>query len=51
MMSATQDEVIAATKKCIAVADERTMLSAGCEIPATTPYENMKIFNETLYIK
>jgi len=51
MMSASEEHVVNAVKKCISVSDERTMISAGCEIPSSTPYENMKAMNETLYIK
>lgn len=49
MMSADLEGVEKAVKKCLVLADERTLISGGCEIPATTPPENMKYMNELLY--
>lgn len=51
MMSATPEQVQQAVRSCLAVGDERTMISAGCEIPASTPYENMKVMDAELFIK
>jgi len=36
--------------KCIAVADEKTFLAGGCEIPMDTSSENLKLMNKMLYI-
>jgi len=50
MMSASPSRVEKAVKSCIEVADERTSISAGCEIPASTPVENMKLMDTFLYL-
>jgi MtaA/CmuA family methyltransferase len=50
IMSATEGEVVEAVKKRILVADERTMISGGCEIPRSTPKENMVRMNQALYL-
>ncbi|WP_070000368.1 uroporphyrinogen decarboxylase family protein [Cellulosilyticum sp. I15G10I2] len=36
--------------KCMAMADEKTLLAAGCEIPKYTNFENLKLMNSMLYI-
>lgn len=43
-------QVKEATKKCIEIGDERTLISGGCEIPRATPHENMLAMNEALYV-
>ncbi len=50
MMSATEAEVIAATQKRLAVADNNTLISGGCEIPRNTPDENMIAMDKLLYL-
>ena len=47
-LNGSVDTVRAAVGKCIAVADETTMISSGCEIPRLTPLENMRAMNELL---
>jgi MtaA/CmuA family methyltransferase len=37
-----------AVKDCVAYGDETTFISAGCEIPRDTPYENLKAVDEAL---
>ena len=49
MMSASKDRVIKAVNNCICLADERTMIAGGCEIPASTPKENMVLMNQLLF--
>jgi len=44
-------EVQAAVNACIAVSDETSMISGGCEIPRYTPYENMKAMNDMLEVR
>lgn len=50
LMSASKERVVESTKKCLEIADERTLISGGCEIPGMTPTENMMTMNEMLYI-
>lgn len=50
MMSATVEEVKAATQKRLDAADDNTLISGGCEIPRGTPDENMKAMDEMLYL-
>jgi MtaA/CmuA family methyltransferase len=37
-----------AVQKCLSVADERTFISAGCEVPKDTPHANLKAVDEAL---
>ena len=39
------------TGECIAVADDTTFISGGCEIPAETPEANLVLMNKLLYLK
>lgn len=48
MQRGSEEDVIKAVQQCIAVSDETTMISAGCEIPRGTPYVNMKTMSRTL---
>jgi MtaA/CmuA family methyltransferase len=50
IMSATEEEVVAAVNKRIAIAGPRTMISGGCEIPRSTPKEIMVAMNKALYL-
>lgn len=49
LMSGTVQEVEAATRACIAAADEKMMLAAGCEVPANTPVENLMAMDRLLF--
>ncbi len=49
-LQGNKDFVEAETKKCLEIADERTILAGGCEIPKFTPDENMKIMDQMLYL-
>jgi len=42
------DDVAQAVRRCLAVADGRSMISAGCEVPADTPHENLLAHYEAL---
>ena len=44
----TPETVRNAVKVCLDVADEFTFISAGCEVPKETPYENLKIVDTVL---
>lgn len=50
IMNASQEEIIEATQSRMEIADGRTLISGGCEIPAKTPKENLKRMDETLYL-
>lgn len=50
MMTATEASIVQATNQRIAVADARTFISGGCEIPAKTPPENLKAMDRALYV-
>lgn len=41
LLQGTEKDVIATVDKCIAVADAKTIIAAGCEVPGMTPYENL----------
>lgn len=43
------DTIKQAVKSCLDAADERTFISAGCEVPKNTPYENLKAVDEALW--
>ena len=45
----TPEMVKNAVKQCMDAADERTFISAGCEVPRNTPHENLKAVDEVLY--
>lgn len=42
------DTIKQAVRQCLEIADERTFISAGCEVPKNTPYENLKAVDEAL---
>ncbi len=44
------EEVEAETRKCLDIADEKTFLAGGCEIPKSTPRENMIAMNQVLFL-
>lgn len=44
----TPEMVRQAVKACLSAGDETTFISAGCEIPKNTPYENLKAVDEAL---
>lgn len=48
LLSGTPQDVKNAVKHCLDLADERTFISAGCEVPKFTPYENLKAVEEAL---
>lgn len=50
MMNADEQLIKLRTKEKILVADDRTLISGGCEIPASTPENIMKKMNELLYL-
>ncbi|MHB0857274.1 MAG: uroporphyrinogen decarboxylase family protein [Anaerolineae bacterium] len=41
LLQGTPEEVTQAVRDCLAVGDERLMVSAGCEVPVDTPHENL----------
>lgn len=51
MLEGSVDDVKAAVRKCMADSKGKACISAGCEIPKFTPYENLTAFTETLYDK
>jgi MtaA/CmuA family methyltransferase len=48
LLQGTPAEVTRAARACLAVSDERTMISAGCEVPVNTPYPNLRAHYEAL---
>ena len=48
MLQGDADKVAGEIDRCIAAADARTIIAAGCEIPKRTPYENMLTMNRRL---
>jgi len=44
----TPEDVASAVHRCLAVADDRSMISAGCEVPADTPHANLLAHYEAL---
>lgn len=49
LMQGSTQKVKEAVKACIKVGDDTTFISAGCEVPASTTYENMYAVNALLY--
>ncbi|MBC7960387.1 MAG: uroporphyrinogen decarboxylase family protein [Vallitaleaceae bacterium] len=47
---ASLEELETAVRQRIEIADEKTFISGGCEIPRGTPYVNLKRMNEMLYL-
>lgn len=50
IMQGDHRKIVESVSKCISVADERTLISGGCEIPLLTPPENLVVMNEALYL-
>jgi MtaA/CmuA family methyltransferase len=50
MLFGDTDTVTREVTACIAAGDETTMISAGCEIPAATPPENLVTMNDLLFL-
>ncbi len=48
MRDSTPEEVAAAVRECLAAGDARLIVSAGCEIPADTPHENLLAHHRVL---
>ena len=48
MRDGAPEEVAAAVRSCLAVGGERLIVSAGCEIPADTPHENLLAHHRAL---
>jgi len=49
LLQGSVEEVERKTRECVAVADETTIIAAGCEVPAETPQENLLAMNRVLY--
>lgn len=48
LLRGTPEDVAQATRACLAVADDRSMISAGCEVPVDTPPANLLAQYEAL---
>jgi len=48
-MQGSPKKVKEAVTECVKIGDSTTFISAGCEVPASTPKENMLAVNEPLY--
>ena len=48
LMRGSTEKVKRAVKKCIKKGDKTTFIAAGCEVPSSTPYENMYAVNVPL---
>lgn len=51
MLNGSVSDVKAAVHKCMKDSKGKACISAGCEIPKFTPYENLLAFTEALYDK
>lgn len=51
MLNGSVNDVKEAVYKCRRESKGKAIISAGCEIPKFTPYENLKAFSEALYDK
>lgn len=51
MLEGSVENVKNAVRKCMVDSQGKACVSAGCEIPKMTPYENLLAFSETLYEK
>jgi len=49
LLQGNQASIVESTLSCLKVADERTLISGGCEIPINTPEENLVFMNQVLY--
>jgi MtaA/CmuA family methyltransferase len=50
LLQGTQETVAAAVRACLAAGDERSMVSAGCEVPVDTPHANLLAHYQTLVV-
>lgn len=50
LLNGTVDDVKQAVVKCIKSGNERLFISAGCEVPKNTPYENLKAVDDVLKV-
>jgi len=50
MLQGTTDDVTAAVSGCLNVCNDNSYISAGCEIPADTPFNNLVLMNDLLYL-
>lgn len=48
LLQSPPDEIKAAVKNCLAVANSNTFIAAGCEVPRDTPVENLKAVAQAL---
>lgn len=48
LLQGSREEVIEAVKSCIERGDRTSLVSAGCEVPKKTPFENLKAVDEFL---
>ncbi len=48
LMQGSPEKVKKAVEECVNRGDETTFIAAGCEVPASTPYENMYAVNVPL---
>jgi len=49
LLQGTTEDVKNSVKECLMKGDKYTFISAGCEVPKYTPYENLKAVTEALY--
>jgi uroporphyrinogen-III decarboxylase len=49
MLQGSVADVVSGVSHCISVGDEKTMIAAGCEIPAATGAENLIAMNDLLW--
>ena len=49
MLQGDPDAVKKAVSACLSACDERTLIAAGCEIPAETPEQNLMLMDSLLY--
>ena len=49
MLLGTVEEVQSAVRECTSVANSRTMIAPGCEVPRDTPLDNMKAVSHILW--
>jgi len=50
VLQGSLEDVKEATLSCIAASDSISMISAGCEVPADTPEENLILMDSLLYL-
>lgn len=49
LLQGSVEEVKQAVRQCASVSEENTFISAGCEVPRDTPFENLIAVSETLW--